>query len=161
MQKWVRIMHKLKEMDITLATIAKLLICAAAVIHMIFTYVHTNALLLLVNEICGFIMFLFVLAGLVTLFEATQIKKEMKRESVIMKAITAVLCFLTTFLGKLLLDIYRDAIANQPDLVTDKVETACDFSMALMVVFVIAGVLLVIDAVITFQRTKNERKEDY
>lgn len=154
-------MKKLKDMDITLTSIAKLLIAAAAVIHMIFTYVHTNALLLLVDEICGFIMFLFVLAGLVTLFEATQIKKEIRRETVMMRVITALLCFITDVLGKLLLDIYRDAIANQPGLVTANVEKACNFSVALMIVFAISGVILLIDAAIVFQKTKYERKEDY
>jgi hypothetical protein len=54
---------------------AKLLVAAAAIVHLIFTYVHTNALLLLEDQICGFIMFLFVLLGLVTLFEATQIQQ--------------------------------------------------------------------------------------
>lgn len=161
MRKWVRGMNKIKELNISLAAVAKLLIGATAIIHMIFTYIHTNALLLLVNEICGFIMFLFVLAGLVALFEATQIKKEVRRETVMMKVITALISFLTTFLGKLLLDIYRDAIANQPGLVTANVEKASDFTVVMMTAFTVAGVLLLIDAVITFRRTKNERKEDF
>ena len=67
---------------------AKLLVAAAAIVHLIFTYVHTNALLLLEDQICGFIMFLFVLLGLVTLFEATQIHGERIREEVL----TALLC---------------------------------------------------------------------
>lgn len=31
---------------------AKLLVAAAAIVHLIFTYVHTNALLLLEDQIC-------------------------------------------------------------------------------------------------------------
>ena len=62
-------MRELKE-NIHIQTVAKLLIAVAAIAHLIFTYVHTSALLLLENQICGFIMFLFVLLGLVTLFES-------------------------------------------------------------------------------------------
>ena len=65
-------MRELKE-NIHIQTVAKLLIAVAAIAHLIFTYVHTSALLLLENQICGFIMFLFVLLGLVTLFESTQV----------------------------------------------------------------------------------------
>lgn len=74
---------------------AKLLVAAAAIVHLIFTYVHTNALLLLEDQICGFIMFLFVLLGLVTLFEATQIHGERIREEVL----TALLCMALSLWG--------------------------------------------------------------
>ncbi len=65
-------MRELKE-NIHIQTVAKLLIAVAAIAHLIFTYVHTSALLLLENQICGFVMFLFVLLGLVTLFESTRV----------------------------------------------------------------------------------------
>ena len=104
---------------------AKLLVAAAAIVHLIFTYVHTNALLLLEDQICGFIMFLFVLLGLVTLFEATQIHGERIREEVL----TALLC-----MGTIALDV---AV----------VQKAILFSAGLMTAFGAAGILLMVDAV--------------
>lgn len=148
-------MNKLKELNFNAASVAKLLIAVAAIAHMIFNYIHTNALLLLVNEICGFIMFMFVLAGLVTLFEATQAKAE----SVLTKVITGCLCLCTTALGKLLLDIYQDAIKHQAGLTTAPVVKASNFTMIMMAAFTLAGVLMVIDAIITFRKNKNQSDE--
>ena len=110
---------------------AKLLVAAAAIVHLIFTYVHTNALLLLEDQICGFIMFLFVLLGLVTLFEATQIHGERIREEVL----TALLCMGTIALGMQLVGIYQQAIQIQSSLDVAVVQKAILFSAGLMTAF--------------------------
>ena len=110
---------------------AKLLVAAAAIVHLIFTYVHTNALLLLEDQICGFIMFLFVLLGLVTLFEATQIHGERIREEVL----TALLCVGTIALGMQLVGIYQQAIQIQSNLDVAVVQKAILFSAGLMTAF--------------------------
>lgn len=117
---------------------AKLLVAAAAIVHLIFTYVHTNALLLLEDQICGFIMFLFVLLGLVTLFEATQIHGERIREEVL----TALLCMGTIALGMQLVGIYQQAIQIQSSLDVAVVQKAILFSAGLMTAFGAAGILL-------------------
>lgn len=122
---------------------AKLLVAAAAIVHLIFTYVHTNALLLLEDQICGFIMFLFVLLGLVTLFEATQIHGERIREEVL----TALLCMGTIALGMQLVGIYQQAIQIQSSLDVAVVQKAILFSAGLMTAFGAAGILLLVDAV--------------
>lgn len=121
---------------------AKLLVAAAAIVHLIFTYVHTNALLLLEDQICGFIMFLFVLLGLVTLFEATQIHGERIREEVL----TALLCVGTIALGMQLVGIYQQAIQIQSSLMSrwyksNSVQCGPDDR------FWAAGILLMVDAV--------------
>ena len=103
------------------------LIAVAALLHLIFNYVHTNALLLLADEICGFLMFMFVLMGLVALFQATRIKDGEP-------------------LGKLVA-IYNYAIQNQPALDVATVQKALWFSYGLMVAFAAAAVILVVDAV--------------
>jgi len=115
---------------------AKLLVAAAAIVHLIFTYVHTNALLLLEDQICGFIMFLFVLLGLVTLFEATQIHGERIREEVL----TALLCMGTIALGMQLVGIYQQAIQIQSSLDVAVVQKAILFSAGLMTAFGAAGI---------------------
>ncbi len=119
------------------------LIGIAAISHLIFTAVQTKALLLLENEICGFIMFVFVLFGLVALFEATQIKPN-KRFPML---ITALFALMASGTGILLIRIYRQAIANQQQLNVDTVNLAAGFSTALVITFTAAAVLLVIDFV--------------
>lgn len=135
-------MHELKE-SIHIKTIAKLLIAAASVVHLIFTYVHTSALLLLENEICGFIMFLFVLLGLVTLFESTQISMD----RAFAQYATILLCVATIGMGAYLVSIYQMAIRTQGSLEPAKVYTAIRFSLGLMAAFGLSGILLLIDTV--------------
>ena len=80
-------MNKNKDNNIELVTIAKLLIAVAAIVQLIFAEVHIAALLLMENEICGFLMFLFVLTGLIALFEATRINKEEMKDKLIKTAV--------------------------------------------------------------------------
>lgn len=128
------------EGSFSIQKISQLLIAVAAIVHLIFNYIHTNALLLLEDEICGFLMFMFILIGLVTLFEVTQIKNKFQIEY-----ITAAFCLITDYFGYKLVSIYQYAIQNQRALDPAPVQTASVFSMAIMAVFAVAGVLLVID----------------
>lgn len=121
--------------------IAKGMIMVTAIGHLIFTQIHVDALLLLENEICGFIMFLFVLFGLVALFEATRIRMDQIRERIF----TAAVCFAAALFGLHLTSIYRDAIANQRALETAAVNKAVIFSAVVIGIYVIAGVLLLVD----------------
>ena len=123
-------MRELKE-NIHIQTVAKLLIAVAAIAHLIFTYVHTSALLLLENQICGFIMFLFVLLGLVTLFESTQVHVSRSFAGYA----TIALCAATVGMGADLVSIYQPAMVYK----------AVWFSLALMAMFALSGVLLLID----------------
>lgn len=136
-------MNKLRE-NVHIQTIAKLLIAVAAVVHLIFTYVHNSALLLLEDQICGFIMFLFVLLGLVTLFECTQIHAEKPSA----KFLTILLCAATVGMGAYLVSIYQTAIQTQSSLEPAKVITAVQFSLGLMAAFALSGILLIVDILI-------------
>ena len=133
-------MRELKE-NIHIQTVAKLLIAVAAIAHLIFTYVHTSALLLLENQICGFIMFLFVLLGLVTLFESTQVHVSRSFAGYA----TIALCAATGGMGADLVSIYQTAIRTQNSLEPAMVYKAVWFSLALMAMFALSGVLLLID----------------
>ncbi len=121
--------------------IAKGLIAVSSLAHLVFANIHVKALLLLENEICGFIMFLFVLFGLVTLFEMTRIKKSRLSG----QALTAAFCFVTIGFGLGLTSIYRQAIAGQRALETASVSKAVGFSFILMAAYACAGVLLVLE----------------
>ena len=139
-------MRELKE-NIHIQTVAKLLIAVAAIAHLIFTYVPNDAtnegraLLLLENQICGFIMFLFVLLGLVTLFESTQVHVSRSFAGYA----TIALCAATVGMGADLVSIYQTAIRTQNSLEPAMVYKAVWFSLALMAMFALSGVLLLID----------------
>lgn len=122
-------------------SIAKVIIMVFAIVHLIFTNIHAKALLLLENEICGFIMFLFVLIGLVALFETTRIRAEEKKE----RLLTAFASFVAAGLGCYLVSIYKNAIAIQRSLDIAVVNKAAVFSMAIIAAYVIAGGLLLLD----------------
>lgn len=130
---------------------ATALIAVAAILHLIFNYVHTNALLLLADEICGFLMFMFVLMGLVALFQATRLKDG----EPLGKYVGAAVCLITDFFGYKLVAIYRYAIQNQPALDVSTVQKALWFSIALMTAFAVAAVMLIIDGVRETARAKH------
>ena len=100
--------------------------------------------LLLEHEMCGFIMFLFVLAGLVALFETTRIRPGEKKE----KIFTVMTSFVAAGLGGYLHSIYRNAIAYQRALDVAVVNKAVIFSIAIIAAYIIAGVLILADLAI-------------
>lgn len=129
--------------ELSLKKLAKALIAVAAIVHLIFNYVHTNALLLLEDEICGFLMFMFVLMGLVALFQATRVRDG----EPLGKYVGAAVCLITDFFGWKLVEIYRYALANQRALDAGPVKAALWLSIGLMAAFAVAAVLLIVDAV--------------
>lgn len=124
--------------------IAKAMITIFAIGHLIFANIHVSALLLLENEICGFIMFLFVLAGLVALFETTRIRPKEKRERVY----TVMISFAAAGLGCYLASIYRNAIAVQRALDVAVVNKAVVFSAVIIAAYVVAGTLILAELAI-------------
>ncbi len=126
-----------------LTGIAKAIIIISSLVHLVFTNIHVKALLLLEHEMCGFIMFLFVLIGLVALFEATRIKKSEIAERIF----TALICFVTAGSGSYLVMIYRNAISVQRSLDVSVVNRAVIFSGAIILAYVISGILLIADLI--------------
>lgn len=126
-------------------------IAVSAILHLIFQYVHTNALLLLADEICGFLMFMFVLMGLVALFQATRVRDG----EALGKLVGAAVCLIADFFGYKLVAIYQYAIQNQPSLEVATVQKAVWLSVAVMAVFAVAAVILIVDAVRDMVRAKH------
>ena len=126
-----------------LTSIAKAIIMISSMVHLIFTNIHVKALLLLEHEMCGFVMFLFVLMGLVALFESTRIKNREIAERIF----TSLICFVTSGLGLYLVTIYRNAISVQRALDVSVVNRGVIFSMAMVLAYVISGILLIADLV--------------
>ncbi|WP_024348073.1 hypothetical protein [Lacrimispora indolis] len=126
-----------------LTGIAKTIIIISSLVHLIFTNIHVKALLLLEHEMCGFVMFLFVLMGLVALFETTRIKKREVAERIF----TALICFVTAGIGFYLVTIYRNAISVQHSLNVSVVNHGVLFSMAILLAYVISGILIIVDLI--------------
>ncbi|WP_024292511.1 hypothetical protein [Lacrimispora indolis] len=126
-----------------LTGIAKAIIIISSLVHLIFTNIHVKALLLLEHEMCGFVMFLFVLMGLVALFETTRIKKREVAERIF----TALICFVTAGIGFYLVTIYRNAISVQHSLNVSVVNHGVLFSMAILLAYVISGILIIVDLI--------------
>ena len=126
-----------------LTGIAKAIIMISSLVHLIFTNIHVKALLLLEHEMCGFVMFLFVLMGLVALFETTRIKKREVTERIF----TALICFVTAGIGFYLVTIYRNAISVQRALNVIVVNHAVLFSMAILLAYIISGILIIVDLI--------------
>ncbi len=126
-----------------LTGIAKTIIITSSLVHLIFTNIHVKALLLLEHEMCGFVMFLFVLMGLVALFETTRIKNREVAERIF----TALICFVTAGIGFYLVTIYRNAISVQRSLHVSVVNHAVWFSMAILLAYIISGILIIGDLI--------------
>ena len=136
---------------VSLRKIAAALIAVCAIVHLIFHSVHTRALLLLEDEICGFLMFMFVLMGLVTLFETTRVKDGDR----VGKCVTAAFCAITDFFGYKLLEIYRYALGNQRGLDAGPVRAALWLSVGVMAAFALAAVVLLADAALDGRRRRH------
>ncbi len=61
---------------LTALTVVKFFVATVGVANMILMPTYSTALLLLENSICGFVMFLFILAGLVAMFGALRLDAE-------------------------------------------------------------------------------------
>lgn len=133
--------------------LARVLIASAAIAHLILNNVHTRALLLLENEICGFYMFIFVLMGLVLLFECTQIKPGYSLQ----KVLTVVFSLVTAVPAILLIRIYLDACQTQRQLDTAVVMRAVYLSVILLCVFFAAAILLAADVVLSKRSDQREK----
>lgn len=108
---------------------AKLIAFIVPLLHLILTPIHVSALLKLEDQICGFVMFLSILGGLVVLFEATRVKDDEIGTKILL------ICFLIVdmLLIGWLLSIYRDALANQQTLRDPEVVSrAVTLSLAMM-----------------------------
>lgn len=73
---------KIKEKKISALSMMKFIVIAASILHLVFSNVHVNALLVLKNDLSGFIMFMFVLMGLILVFEATRVNGQKISEQI-------------------------------------------------------------------------------
>jgi hypothetical protein len=92
--------------------VAKYFVIVCALANLVLSPTYVNGLLKLENEICGFVMFLFILLGLVALFQATRYKGGLGI-SLVLNLLALVL---VVVLGLYLCSIFSDAMASQKTL---------------------------------------------
>ena len=124
--------------------VAKLIVSATAIIHLIISPIHVTALLLLENLICGFVMFLFILFGLLALFNALRTKAG----HVVSMAAEIVILLVVIAMGIILASIYMNAIRFQTTLVdTAAVQKAFILSVSICSVYGLCAVVYAIDII--------------
>ena len=143
-------MNKKNIEKIEVVMTAKVLIAITAITHLVCTSIHVDALLLLENEICGFVMFLFVLFGLVALFETSRIKEEGPE-----KIFKILFNLLTSAMGIYLVAIYQEAIRIQASLEIATVRKAIIFSEIIIGAYMLSSVLLGVGIMKESRRAKN------
>jgi succinate dehydrogenase hydrophobic anchor subunit len=98
--------------DFSLLKVGKLIVAVASILHLVMSQVHVSGLLKLEDQICGFVMFLSVLFGLVCLFQSTRAKYNDVREFIPQAFFLVVTICCTAYLGR----IYWSALNFQASL---------------------------------------------
>ena len=128
--------------DFSLFKVGKLIIAIASILHLVMSQVHVSGLLKLEDQICGFIMFLSVLFGLVCLFQSTRAKYNDLSEFIPQALFLAITICCTAYLAR----IYWVALNFQASL-RDAAPVAKAFSLAvgMSVVYIAALVAFSVD----------------
>lgn len=117
--------------------LALYLISLTAIIHLILSSVQIKAISALTDQICGLVMFMFILIGFVCLFNALRLK-----EVTIKKLLfCSFFIILDIAFGGWLLYIYFYSVNNQPGIELDKVIPGIILSIC-VIVFYFTGLIL-------------------
>ncbi len=98
--------------NFTFLGIAKFLVVLVGIGNMILQPTYTSALLFLENQICGFVMFMFILCGLVSAFGALRTDGEDIKKTIF----TIVACLASIGTGAYLNMICLNALSTQDSL---------------------------------------------
>ncbi|MGH4036527.1 MAG: hypothetical protein ACRQFF_01605 [Sphaerochaeta sp.] len=117
------VLNEIKK-DLTPFSIAKLILIVVSVANLIITSTYIDAILNLENAICGFIMFLFVLFGLVVLFQTSRIDEEHYSGCIVILLALVVDIYLGLRLENILNDAYiNQTKLNNPEVVLSAIRT--------------------------------------
>ncbi len=117
--------------------LALYLISLTAIIHLILSSIQIKAISALTDQICGLVMFMFILIGFVCLFNALRLK-----EVTIKKLLfCSFFIILDIAFGVWLLYIYFYSVNNQPGIELDKVIPGIVLSIC-VIVFYLTGLIL-------------------
>ncbi|MCM1130877.1 MAG: hypothetical protein NC310_03945 [Roseburia sp.] len=135
--------------------IAKYVICTSAVLHLLLSSIQIQAISLLTDQICGVVMFLFVLLGFVCLFNAIRMKQALGK-----KIIFSILMLLLVMAsGVSLVITYFDAFAHQKDLIQAPIIQALILSFIVLTLYLI-GLVETIIAYVSYRLHLKSKKEE-
>lgn len=131
--------------SLVMVAAARLVLAIVPLAHLILSPIHVAALLKLENEICGFIMFLSILSGLMVLFQATRMRSDHLQDAVLTQVVTIVVIALTVWLSV----IYGDALRNQVPLSSpETVKKALTLGYVIAGCYGAASLVLLLDVVV-------------
>ena len=130
--------------DLTPFKISKLLLIIVAVTNLIITSTYIDAILNLENAICGFIMFLFVLFGLVILFQTSRMDENHYTGVIVILIAIIIDIALGLKLENILNDAYMNqAKLNNPETVLAAIRTIRNIMIGYGIGFVLIALHLV------------------
>lgn len=133
---------RIRSLELNAFCLARILLGILPITNLVLSPIHVQALLKLENEICGFVMFMSVLVGLMVLFESFRMLDEnegMKHRLVCLLAIACDIGILYY-----LASIYGNALAHQVPLnEPESVKKALILTISLIGSYVVAASLLV------------------
>ena len=132
-------------------TLAMYLISFSALVHLILSSIQIKAISSLTDQICGLVMFIFILFGFVCLFNAIRLKE------ITVKKLLFCLFFLLVVIGfgSWLLYIYFYSLANQPGVEVGNVVPGIILSIGAMTLYLI-GLILTVVAYFVEKKEKEE-----
>jgi len=126
--------------SLSIFIIAKLLLIVISISSLILDSAYVNAILKLENEICGFLMFLFILLSVMVLFQSVRMKKE-KVSSLVSNMI---IILITIIIGYQLYKIYNNAFVVQKKLNDPEMVIHAMKLMRNELTFYVIGIILLI-----------------
>jgi len=134
--------------DLSVFNIAKLLLVVVSLSSLLLTSSYVHAILKLENAIVGFIMFMFILMSVMTLFQSVRMHED-KALSLIGNTIIIII---TVVIGYQLYKICNDAFLNQAKLNDPEiVKKAIGLIRNELIGFVVGAILLVVQTVKTLR----------
>ncbi|MFA7108901.1 MAG: hypothetical protein WC162_07130 [Sphaerochaetaceae bacterium] len=134
--------------NFSIFNVAKLLLIIVSISSLILSSSYIQAILKLENEICGFLMFIFVLMSVMVLFQSVR----MKKEKVLSLVANMVIIVITIIIGYQLYKIYNDAFVVQKKLNNPEVvKYAIRLIRNELITYVIGIILLIVQTVKTLR----------
>lgn len=131
-------------------TIHKIIIVAVALIHLAVTPIHNSGLSDLASQICGFAMFMFILLGLVCLFNATRlVDLNTKSFLICLVCISVTCCF-----GGWLTWEYIVGLGTDMDISLINIQKALLLSVSALFAYIL-GIVTLVWAYILEQKEKK------
>ena len=135
----------------TVLSFAKYVIVLTALLHLVLSSIHIEALFQLETQLCGLWMFFFILLGLGCLFNAIRNTKGKISTTIF----SILMLLLTCAAGVVLMTYYFKGMAEQPNIQTGSIIKAIVLSIVMIVFYAVGGVLTVIGMIKNIPHNKK------